>query len=568
MKSTRLLRQLTPASLLVFALLSTTVLLAQHTPPVTSRPASTGATASSSTTTSRPFVSAADQAAAAREWIGKPAMDKVVDAFGPGCEFRIREYKTPRPLRMWIAKVDLSAPSVRVTETEPTAFDGENARFETRAATTLDFATNRGVQIAFNASAFAPMRSRVGEPMDVIGLAATRGHIWSPPITYRNYGAMYFDRTGRVSMSGPPLVMENVWDVVPGFRMLVDDEKQVVADDEANNDFGDLNPRTAVACDKEGKTLWIAIIDGRQNGVSEGITLVELACLFQSLGAWDALNLDGGGSSTLVLESSEGHFGVANTPVGQKIPGSLRLVSNNVGIYLPGRGPTPGGPAINFTDALVRMAKRYPLGGGFRTADEVEMQVVRTWLDDGDPTHFDAIRSDRGRLLLLLVEATRARGTSQPTTAPARVLGLYGVSDADAFLRSWYGIGASQPASAASKSQPTSAPADGPLAALLAVGGAQPVGRVDEFRRGDFADIETLDGRRVVGLYWGRDFDSEGKQRIWLWTSGEQLRGLPPPLGDAAKSPAAGCGYTWFMVDDEMRAGRIFAVRPSLRRPG
>lgn len=61
------------------------------------------------------------------------------------------------------------------------------------------------------------------------------------------------------------------------------------------------HPRTAVATLKDGRLLMITA-DGRQPGVSVGMTLQELADYLLSLGAVDAINLDGGGSTTMVLD--------------------------------------------------------------------------------------------------------------------------------------------------------------------------------------------------------------------------------------------------------------------------
>ncbi len=61
------------------------------------------------------------------------------------------------------------------------------------------------------------------------------------------------------------------------------------------------HPRTAVAKMKDGKFLMVTV-DGRQPGVSVGMTLPELAEYLLSLGAVDAMNLDGGGSTTMVLD--------------------------------------------------------------------------------------------------------------------------------------------------------------------------------------------------------------------------------------------------------------------------
>ncbi len=61
------------------------------------------------------------------------------------------------------------------------------------------------------------------------------------------------------------------------------------------------HPRTAVGYDPENGWAWLAVVDGRQPPFSDGMTLPELADLFEALGATEAINLDGGGSSVMVV---------------------------------------------------------------------------------------------------------------------------------------------------------------------------------------------------------------------------------------------------------------------------
>ncbi|MDR7463835.1 MAG: phosphodiester glycosidase family protein [Armatimonadota bacterium] len=63
------------------------------------------------------------------------------------------------------------------------------------------------------------------------------------------------------------------------------------------------HPRTAVARLADGRLI-LAVIDGRQPYHSLGVTLPELAAFLRALGATDALNLDGGGSTTLVVRGT------------------------------------------------------------------------------------------------------------------------------------------------------------------------------------------------------------------------------------------------------------------------
>lgn len=60
-------------------------------------------------------------------------------------------------------------------------------------------------------------------------------------------------------------------------------------------------PRTAIGMDKN-KKLYLVVVDGRRPGYSVGLTLEQLARLLQRFGVVDAINLDGGGSSTLVID--------------------------------------------------------------------------------------------------------------------------------------------------------------------------------------------------------------------------------------------------------------------------
>ncbi|MBU1098233.1 MAG: phosphodiester glycosidase family protein [Bacteroidetes bacterium] len=65
--------------------------------------------------------------------------------------------------------------------------------------------------------------------------------------------------------------------------------------------FLDKNPRTAIGYDKEKTKLFIAVIDGRQPNYSMGMSLVELAEFMHAMGCYDALNFDGGGSTTMTI---------------------------------------------------------------------------------------------------------------------------------------------------------------------------------------------------------------------------------------------------------------------------
>ncbi|HCT75878.1 MAG TPA: hypothetical protein DGG94_10940 [Micromonosporaceae bacterium] len=87
------------------------------------------------------------------------------------------------------------------------------------------------------------------------------------------------------------------------------------------------NPRTAVGFSADGLKMWMVVVDGRSTA-SVGMTYVELANYMKTLGADDAINLDGGGSSTLVARMPGAtSVSVRNTPS----DGTQRLVPNGIG---------------------------------------------------------------------------------------------------------------------------------------------------------------------------------------------------------------------------------------------
>ncbi|MBU6366055.1 MAG: phosphodiester glycosidase family protein [Gemmatimonadetes bacterium] len=102
-------------------------------------------------------------------------------------------------------------------------------------------------------------------------------------------------------------------EAVGGQPLLLRDSVVVAAVDSAGNaGFRDVNPRTAVGVAAGGRRVLLLVVDGRQPGHSVGIGTRPLAELLRALGARDAINLDGGGSSALVVRARDGTTRVVN----------------------------------------------------------------------------------------------------------------------------------------------------------------------------------------------------------------------------------------------------------------
>jgi hypothetical protein len=105
--------------------------------------------------------------------------------------------------------------------------------------------------------------------------------------------------TGEQVLLGWSLGWPNVFDTVGGNPTLV--ENGVITVRQQKNDlFFKRHPRTGVGTTGDGRVLMVTV-DGRQRGYSVGMTPRQFARLFISLGAEWALNLDGGGSTTTVI---------------------------------------------------------------------------------------------------------------------------------------------------------------------------------------------------------------------------------------------------------------------------
>ena len=91
--------------------------------------------------------------------------------------------------------------------------------------------------------------------------------------------------------------------VVGGYPELLDEGDPLMNENPGSDQgFASLrHPRTAVAYDPKARRLWVVVVDGRQGSYSSGMTLTEMTAALAATDAAEALNLDGGGSSVMVV---------------------------------------------------------------------------------------------------------------------------------------------------------------------------------------------------------------------------------------------------------------------------
>jgi len=200
------------------------------------------------------------------------------------------------PARIRLMEIDLTSSEIAVYATQESD----------RGITTSEFATRKNAQLAINGDAFA-VNGYVPH-----GLAMGNGNPWSQTADDGTSAIFYFRRVGERTYADiiPPEAVISPMDlpegtegVVSGRPLLV--RQSVAVTDPPCDDPISIPcqpaPRTAIAVSPDGRTLWLAVVDGWQSG-SIGVTAAQLADFFVARGAGMAMALDGGSSSTLYLD--------------------------------------------------------------------------------------------------------------------------------------------------------------------------------------------------------------------------------------------------------------------------
>jgi hypothetical protein len=224
----------------------------------------------------------------------------------------------PRPLQIRAMRIDLQASGIDFLVTPSNGA----APKDVGARSTSEFLAEFKCQVAINGSVFDAYAENRGDPMDVLGLSLSRGDRYSPP---NRWDALLIGADHRARIARSPVNIRNAFNGLSGYYALL-------VDGENRGGMADLHPRTAVGVSRDGHSLLLMTADGRQPGYSEGLTTAETAEWMRKLGAWNALNLDGGGSTTLVMQGLEGKPERLNHPSGPPA-GVERRVANHLCVF-------------------------------------------------------------------------------------------------------------------------------------------------------------------------------------------------------------------------------------------
>jgi len=223
----------------------------------------------------------------------------------------------PRPVRIHYLKVALDSKDLEVLALPGEDPDGAGPA-ESRLTPPVELFEKYRALAAVNANAFAavspPKQGDVywyeGQPVDIHGLVVSRGKKVSPVETGRV--PFWLDQLQKPHM-GDPAAGKPVKEAVSDWFSPLLESARIVADVSSQA----LHPRTALGFDYSGEWLLMVVVDGRQPGYSEGVTLYELADILKSAGCSQSINLDGGGSSIMLIRQPGRTVQTFNSPSGK-----------------------------------------------------------------------------------------------------------------------------------------------------------------------------------------------------------------------------------------------------------
>ena len=263
-----------------------------------------------------------------------------------------RQEDTPRKVNIHLVKIDLTTPSLSIKLTPP------RGSRETVRQTTLDFLKQEKAQIALNGHFFFPYPSTDVESF-LIGLAASSSNVFSvfeaPDQSYAivtNAPALNIDDENKASIIGPSnLGTVKVWTAISGSAQIItngvstipvyndDDHPDGLLTAGGPNSYDNSkswydvpNARTVVGLSEDNRTLFLFTVD--RAGGSQGMKLSEVArLLIDDYGVSNALNLDGGGSTTLAMDDpTAGGAKIVNTSADNP---KGRAVASNLAVFAP-----------------------------------------------------------------------------------------------------------------------------------------------------------------------------------------------------------------------------------------
>ncbi|MEN6385387.1 MAG: phosphodiester glycosidase family protein [Phycisphaerales bacterium] len=236
-----------------------------------------------------------------------------------GVEFARGMTDTPRLQKVNAIRIDLQNPNVSfyATPGNGTALGDTNRR------TGSQFMNDSGVQVGINTHYYATS-SALGWNADLCGVGVSQGVVVSAATSGFPNGQTLFITSGKVASFKKTYTGSNISGYWIGVESL-----QYILKNNVVYTYGDtsVEPRSAVGLSSNGRYMILLTIDGRQTGYSSGATFAEEAQWLKDFGAYCGLNLDGGGSTHLLISGASG------TSIKLNSPSEDRAVGSHLGVF-------------------------------------------------------------------------------------------------------------------------------------------------------------------------------------------------------------------------------------------
>ncbi len=238
-----------------------------------------------------------------------------------------------------VVTINLNDPRVSVRVSRGGADPDGDGPWTTTLLPVSEIAKRQGFDIAINGDFFDAEATKDiegrntgyvrGKPATPEGMAMTDGQLWHRAEKARPCLAVSTNHTARFLSGDPAKSFDpDIREVLGGGQMIVSDGAAV----EFTTKFAtNRHPRTVAGLDRTGSRLVLMVVDGRQPKLSVGMTLHELSVEMLNLGCHNAINFDGGGSTTLTWRNPATHeIKAVNSPSDSK----ERSVADALGIIV------------------------------------------------------------------------------------------------------------------------------------------------------------------------------------------------------------------------------------------
>ncbi len=285
-------------------------------------------------------------------WISELQAAEVVDHPFRGITSIMRTESSPRNVSLHIIEIDLTTSGIGFKLTPP------GGSLETIRQTTLEFLKQEHAQVAINGHFFLPFPSTTSDAT-LVGFAASNGQVYSAfEQPAQSYAIVPFAPAINIDPSNHAAIVHNDSRFADGKHLLekvtvgnaLAGSAQVITNgvktipayasglltpggprnySSTNSWYEAIQARTAIGLSRDNRILFLFTVD--HAGGSLGMKVGEVSdLLIRDYGVYNALNLDGGGSTTLAMESPVTHMGQmvnvsSDNPKGRAVGSNLAV---------------------------------------------------------------------------------------------------------------------------------------------------------------------------------------------------------------------------------------------------